>query len=107
MGNRRHGRISFADRVYALCRKIPKGRISTYKIIGRKLGRRGQIYRAVGVALNKNKSKSVPCHRVVNSTGEVGGFARGTNAKIKLLKKEGIKIKNKRITDFEKRLFKF
>lgn len=107
MGNRRYGKLSFADRVYALCRKIPKGRVTTYKIIGNKLGRRGQVYRAVGVALSRNKSKSVPCHRVVKSTGEVCGFAHGINTKIKLLKKEGIRIKNKRIMGFEKRLFRF
>ena len=99
--------MSFADKVYALCKKIPRGRISTYKIIGRKLGRRGQIYRAVGVALNKNKSKSVPCHRVVKTDGSVGGFASGVNKKIKLLQKEGIKIKNKKIMNFEKVLFRF
>jgi len=100
-------RISFSDKVYALCKKIPKGKITTYKIIGRELGRRGQIYRAVGVALNKNKSKSVPCHRVVKSTGNIGGFARGVNVKIKLLKKEGIMIKNRKIVNFEKVLFRF
>lgn len=111
MGNRRRGRLltvkAFADRVYALCRRIPKGRISTYKLIGRKLGKRGQVYRAVGVALNKNRSKQVPCHRIVLSTGEVGGFARGVKEKVRMLQREGIKIKNKKIIDFEKRLFRF
>ncbi len=108
MGNRRNGQLSFADKVYQLCRKIPKGRISTYKLIGKKLGRRGQIYRAVGVALKKNPyAPKVPCHRVVKSDGTVGGFATGTRKKIKLLKKEGIKIKNNKIIDFEKKLFRF
>ena len=85
---------------------IPKGRISTYKLIGRKLGRGGQVYRAVGAALNRNKNKKVPCHRVVNSDGSVGGFATGVRNKIKLLKKEGIKIKNKKI-NLKKYLFRF
>jgi len=109
MGNRRHG-ISFADRVYKLCRKIPKGRISTYKLVGKKMGRRGQIYRAVGVALKKNPyAPKVPCHRVVASDGSLGGYSAkgGIKTKIKLLKKEGIQVKNNKIIDFEKKLFRF
>ena len=98
-------RLTFAEKVYSLCRKIPKGKISTYKIIGKKLGGKGQVYRAVGRALNRNKSKKVPCHRVIKSDGSVGGFAKGAKAKIRLLKKEGIKIKNNKI-DLKKYLFK-
>ncbi|MBW2993321.1 MGMT family protein, partial [Candidatus Woesearchaeota archaeon] len=73
MGDRRCRRLSFADKVYLLCKKIPKGRISTYKLVAEKLNIKA--YRAVGNALNKNKNKSVPCHRVVKSNGFVGGFA--------------------------------
>ena len=90
-----------------MCKKIPKGKVTTYKEIGKKFGGKGQIYRAVGVALNKNPYKSVPCHRVVLSNGKVGGFAKGTKKKIMLLKKEGIKIKKDKILDFEKILYKF
>ena len=39
----------------------------------------------------------VPCHRVVRSSGEVGGFAHGIKKKIQMLKKEGIEIKNRKI----------
>jgi len=99
---------SFADKVYSLCRKIPKGKVTTYKEIGKKLGGRGQIYRAVGVALNKNPySPKVPCHRVVLSNGKVGGFAKGSKKKIALLKKEGVNIKDGKIIDFKKRVFRF
>lgn len=98
--------MKFADKVYALCRKVPKGKITTYKEIGNALGGYGQVYRAVGVALNRNPyAPVVPCHRVVNSNGNVGGFAHGTNKKIKLLKSEGINIKNSKVVDFEKVLF--
>ena len=97
----------FQKKVYSLCRKIPKGRVSTYKEIGRAIGKRGQIYRAVGAALNKNPfAPKVPCHRVVNSDGRVGGFARGARKKIKLLEKEGVKVKKGKIADFERVLFK-
>ncbi len=98
---------AFQNKVYALCKKIPKGKVTTYREIGNALGGKGQIYRAVGAALNKNPFVlQVPCHRVVNSNGFVGGFVHGTNKKIQLLKKEGIKIKNKKI-DLKKFLFRF
>lgn len=98
--------MRFADKVYELTKKIPKGKVSTYKDIAESLG--CKAYRAVGNALNKNPyAQIVPCHRIVKESGEVGGFASGTKNKIKLLKKEGIKIKNNKIIDFEKVLFKF
>ncbi|RLE47958.1 cysteine methyltransferase [Candidatus Woesearchaeota archaeon] len=98
---------TFFEDVYSLCKKIPKGRVTTYKEIGRKLGRKGQVYRAVGVALNRNPYKSVPCHRVVLSNGRVGGFARGVAAKIKLLKSEGLLIRKDKIVDFDEKFFSF
>ena len=98
--------MKFADKVYALCRKIPRGRVTTYKEIGNALGGYGQIYRAVGVALNRNPhAPIVPCHRVVNSNGNIGGFAHGVKRKIKLLASEGIRVKNGKIVDFDKVLF--
>ncbi len=84
---------------------IPEGRVSTYKIMAEKL--RTKAYRVVGQALNKNKSNNVPCHRVVNSKGELHGFARGLKAKKRLLEKEGIKIKNNKVIDFKKILYRF
>lgn len=98
--------MRFADKVYGLVKKIPKGKITTYKIIGQKLGRQGQVYRAVGRALNENKSKDVPCHRVICSDGSIGGYNRGVKNKIKLLRKENIKITNDKINT-KKYLFKF
>lgn len=98
----------FQKKVYSLCIKIPKGKITTYAEIGKAIGKRGQVYRAVGSALNKNPfAPKVPCHRVVKSDGSVGGFATGTKRKIILLKREGISIKCNKILDFKKRLFKF
>jgi len=96
----------FQNRVYKLCKKIPKGKVNTYKIIAEKL--RTKAYRAVGGALNKNPyAPVVPCHRIVNSSGFIGGFASGVKKKIELLKKEGIKVKNNKIRDFDNVLFKF
>ena len=96
----------FKEKVLKLTKRIPKGKVTTYKLLSEKLNTRA--YRVVGTALHNNKNPIIiPCHRVVNSDGFIGGYAKGTNKKIKLLKKEGIKIKNKKIQDFEKVLFRF
>ncbi len=104
---------SFSQRCYDLLKKVPKGKITTYKLLAHALGTKA--YRAVGNAMNKNPypgicgvhKKEIPCHRVVKSNGEVGGFALGTKKKIALLGEEGIKIKNRKIENFEKFLHKF
>lgn len=87
----------FQDKVYELCSKVPKGKVTTYKAIAEAMGTKA--YRAVGRALNKNPyAPKVPCHRVISSDGSLGGFATGIKNKVKLLKKEGIKIENNRIS---------
>lgn len=87
---------SFQNKVYELCKKVPKGKVTTYRDIAHALNTKA--YRAVGTALNKNPyAPKVPCHRVINSNGNLGGFASGLKNKIKLLKKEGIEIKNNKI----------
>ncbi len=98
--------MSFNERVWNLCSKIPKGKISTYKLIAEALGTKA--YRAVGNALNKNPyAPKVPCHRVINSKGKLHGFANGLKAKQRLLEKEGVKVKNGKVVDFEELLFRF
>jgi len=86
----------FAEKVYREVRRIKKGQIATYKEIALAIGK-PMSFRAVGNALNKNASKTVPCHRVVKSDLSVGGFNRGTKEKIKRLSSEGIRIKNGKI----------
>lgn len=82
--------------------------MTTYKEIGKALGIRGQGYRAVGRALNKNPfAPNVPCHRVVCADGSLGGFAHGSAAKKKLLTAEGVTISLGKIVDFEKKLWRF
>lgn len=96
---------TFNERCYNILLKVPKGKVTTYKEIAIKLN--SKAYRAVGNAMNKNPySPKVPCHRVVKSNGEVGGFASGTRKKIEMLKKEGIEIKNNKI-DLKKYLYRF
>lgn len=98
--------MKFNEKVYKLCRRIPKGKVSTYGEIARALN--SKAYRAVGQALNKNPyAPFVACHRIVASNGNLHGFASGLENKRLLLEKEGIKIKNNKVLDFEKVLFKF
>ncbi|MEK7659117.1 MAG: MGMT family protein [Patescibacteria group bacterium] len=78
----------FQKMVYNVVRKIPKGKVLTYKEVARLAGR-SQAYRAVGNALNRNPFDDVPCHRVIRGDGKIGGYAHGAKAKAKLLKKEG------------------
>jgi len=79
----------FQKRIYEVVKKIPRGKVLTYKEVARLAGR-PKAYRAVGNALNKNPfAPAVPCHRVIKSDGKIGGYARGTKIKVKLLRKEG------------------
>ena len=91
---------SFSEKVWQLLSKIHRGRVSTYKQVAIALGN-PKAARAVGNACNANPfSPKVPCHRVVKSNGLVGGYAQGSFKKHRLLEKEGIMIKNKRIVNF-------
>ena len=97
---------NFNKRCYQKLALIPKGMISTYAEIAKSLN--SKAYRAVGNAMGNNPHPiSVPCHRIIRSDGLLGGYALGINKKIQLLKKEGIKIKNNKVVDFESKLFRF
>lgn len=82
---------TFTEKVFSIVRKIPKGKVMTYKEVAIKLGRPGSS-RAVGTALSKNFDPNIPCHRVIRSDGGMGGYNRGINNKIKILKEEGVII---------------
>jgi methylated-DNA-[protein]-cysteine S-methyltransferase len=100
--------MKFDEKVWMLMKKIPRGRVTTYGLIARKLN--SHAYRAVGQACKRNPyAPKVPCHHVVESSGKVGNYSGlgGVKRKIQLLRKEGVKIKNKRIENFEKVLYKF
>ncbi len=98
--------MNFTEKVFKECAKIPKGKLSTYSRIAMAIGS-PRAFRAVGNALNKNRSDKVPCHRVVCSSGKVGGFVYGKFKKIQILKNEGIKINGDKVKNLEKILFKF
>lgn len=60
----------------------------TYGEVARRAGKPGAA-RAVGNILSKNYDPKIPCHRVIRADGGMGGYNRGVNKKIDLLKKEG------------------
>ncbi len=78
----------FRKRVYMVISRIPKGKVMSYKEVAYAAGY-PKAWRAVGNVLNKNRDSKVPCHRVIKSSGKIGGFRGGTNKKTALLKKEG------------------
>jgi len=97
---------SFNEKCYNLLKKVPGGKVTTYKEIANILGT--GAYRAVGNAMNKNPNiGEVPCHRVVNSNGNVGGYALGVKSKIELLRKENVFVRSGKVVDFQKKLFSF
>ena len=98
--------MTFQEDVWNLLKKIPKGKVTTYKIIAEKLN--SKSYRAVGSACKKNPyAPEAACHRVVNSNGKIGGFREGTEKKVQMLEQEGVKIRKNKITDLEKILCRF
>lgn len=97
--------MGFNEEVWELCKRIPKGRVTTYKEIADALGT--HAYRAVGQALNRNLYwPEVPCHRVVGSDGSLTGFASGLDKKKQLLSSEGIRISKDKI-ELKKYLHRF
>ncbi len=80
---------TFTEKVYAVVAKIPRGRTLTYKQVAERAGS-PRAYRAVGNIMHGNPdTRRVPCHRVVRSDGDPGGYARGRAKKIAILRREG------------------
>ena len=91
--------------IYDIVRAIPKGRVSSYGAIANAIGAKGAA-RMVGYAMNLSHGiiPTVPAHRVVNRNGCLTGkhhFETPTHMET-LLKKEGIKVVDDQIVDFEK-----
>jgi methylated-DNA-[protein]-cysteine S-methyltransferase len=93
--------------VYVLLNKIPSGKVSTYGDIARALGH-PKAARAIGRIIANNPNPiSIPCHRVVKSNGEIGGFAYGEQMKREILEKEGIKFQDRIVKNFEEQRLSF
>lgn len=80
---------AFQLKVWKELSKIPYGKVFSYKQIARKVG--GNTYvRAVGRANGQNPVPIIiPCHRVIETNGRIGGYSGGIGIKEKLLELEG------------------
>lgn len=88
-----------SKRIYNAVKQIPYGKVATYGQVAELAGDR-KMARAVGNALHRNPEPGIiPCHRVVNSKGELAGeFAfGGAGAQAKLLISEGVEVTNGRV----------
>ncbi len=96
---------NFFELVFEVARQIPKGRVTSYGAIAESLGAKSSA-RMVGWAMNgcHHAKLKVPAHRVVNRNGMLTGkFHFSPPEKMEqLLKKEGIKVKDDKIVDFQK-----
>lgn len=95
---------NFHELVYQVVREIPEGRVTSYGSIAAALGT-PKSSRMVGWAMNASHGDpSIPAHRVVNRNGLLTGkmhFASPNQMQEKL-EKEGVKVKNDQVVDFEK-----
>jgi len=77
----------FQRKVYLELLNVPGGRTITYGELARRIGCRSA--QAIGQALHRNPfAPDVPCHRVISSDGNLGGYALGPEKKAELLKEE-------------------
>ena len=93
----------FFEQVYEVARQIPRGRVTSYGAIATCLGTKLSA-RMVGWAMNGagNIKPKVPAHRVVNRNGMLSGKHHfGGDTMEKLLKKEGVKVKNDMVVNFK------
>ncbi|MCE9519011.1 MAG: MGMT family protein [Verrucomicrobia bacterium] len=96
----------FEEKVYAATRRIPRGKVSTYRLIGKSI--QCESSQAVGQALRRNPfAPKVPCHRVIASSLTIGGFfgqrdGAEIKRKLKLLGEEGVRFVNGKLADLDR-----
>jgi methylated-DNA-[protein]-cysteine S-methyltransferase len=82
----------FQQEVYDQLLSVEYGHVTSYGQLARDIGKPDQA-RAVGQAVGHNPIPIiVPCHRVIASDGRLTGFSGGLEAKVELLKLEGIDV---------------
>ena len=80
---------TFREKVLNIVRKIPKGGSMTYKQVATKAGNPNAA-RAVGAIMRTNYDPTVPCHRVIHTSGIIGNYNHGgPSRKIQMLMSEG------------------
>jgi methylated-DNA-protein-cysteine methyltransferase-like protein len=98
---------NFYEQVYAVVRRIPRGKVTSYGRIAQMLGAPNAA-RAVGYALRALKDKDdayadVPWQRVVNSQGRISIVNRehGAQRQAELLRVEGVKVSEQLLIDLD------
>lgn len=82
----------FQKRVWMLIKEIPFGQVRSYKWVAEQMSI-PKAGRAVGNANGKNPIPIIiPCHRIIQANGNLGGYSAGIEIKKKLLLHEGISI---------------
>lgn len=80
-----HSGTEFEQKVWLALKEIPYGETRTYKWLAERVGHPKAV-RAVGRALSKNPIPIVlPCHRIIESDGSLGGYSGGIAVKRRLL----------------------
>jgi methylated-DNA-protein-cysteine methyltransferase-like protein len=95
---------NFFEDVYEVVKLIPEGRVTSYGAIASYLGSKGSA-RMVGWALIASHPLTrIPAHRVVNRVGMLTGKQHfdKPNAMQENLEKEGVKVENDQVVEFEK-----
>ncbi|WP_417609564.1 MGMT family protein [Owenweeksia hongkongensis] len=95
---------NFFERVYAVAKLIPYGRVTSYGVIAKFIGA-PKSARMVGYAMNGSISEhNIPAHRVVNRNGILSGKSHfgGSRVMEQLLQSEGISVEDDQVQDFEK-----
>lgn len=82
----------FQKRIWNMLLEIPGGQTVSYKQIAQKIGIKG--FRAIGSAIGHNPALIIiPCHRVIKSNGDLGGYSAGIEMKKKLLEFEAANLR--------------
>ena len=99
--------MNLEEKIYKKLLDVPKGQITTYGELAKAVGlKNGQ--RVVGRVMNQNPYPVIiPCHRVVMSTGKIGGYAYGEDNKEKMFHDEGLEISNGKIINLENKIYRF
>lgn len=99
---------SFFEDVWEVARQIPKGRVTNYGAIANYLGTKLSA-RMVGWAMSAASAAKpkVPAQRVVNRNGMLSGKMHFVTPTLmeELLKKDGVKVEDDKVIDFEKRFW--
>jgi methylated-DNA-protein-cysteine methyltransferase-like protein len=98
----------FHERVYAVVRRVPRGRVTTYGDVATILGS-PRVARHVGWALAALREPGVPWHRVINYRGGISfrGEVGRASLQRRLLEKEGVRFDEDGLVDLERLRWRF